>query len=234
MKPQTDPPAVAGKPHLKPCLAPVFDGPVGVSRVASARSTERVLGRRRPELPEGVAAWYEDYRSTVYRYVRFRVASRETAEDLTSDVFVKALRSFERYDASLASPSTWLLRIARNTVLDHFRALRRRGSLHVSLDRAHDLAADGPSQEERMMREERVQSLLNASGTLRPADQEILSLRYGAGLQNQEIAESLGVTTNTVAVRVHRALQRLRSAVESADGTMGVGLRNEPSEEGGR
>lgn len=168
-------------------------------------------------LPQDFSAWYDDHRSTVYRYVRFRVATRETAEDVTSEVFLKALRSLDRYDPSRAAPRTWLLRIARNAVTDHLRSLRRKGSLHVSLDRVPDLVADIPSQEERVMREERVQKLLNGSQRLRPADQEILSLRYGAGLDNGEIADALGISHNAVAVRLHRALKRLREAVRTMD-----------------
>lgn len=178
--------------------------------------------RARPGLglPDAFEDWYDQHRSTVYRYVRFRVATREVAEDVTSEVFLKALRSFERYDPSRASPRTWLLRIARNAVTDHLRSLRRRGSLHVSLDRVPDLVSDTPSQEERVLRQERIQALLNANQTLRPADQEILSLRYGAGLSNSEIADSLGISHNAVAVRVHRALKRLKTAVE-AEGAEG-------------
>lgn len=168
-------------------------------------------------LPHDFEAWFHDHRSVVYRYVRFRVATREAAEDVTSEVFMKALRSLDRYDANLASPRTWLLRIARNAVTDHLRALRRRGSLHVSLDRVPDLVADIPSQDERVLRQERIQKLLNGNQTLRRADQEILSLRYGAGLGNSEIAESLGISNNAVAVRLHRALKRLKAAVETLD-----------------
>jgi RNA polymerase sigma-70 factor (ECF subfamily) len=170
-----------------------------------------------PDFPGAFEDWYDQHRSTVYRYVRFRVATREVAEDVTSEVFLKALRSFERYDPSRASPRTWLLRIARNAVTDHLRSLRRRGSLHVSLDRVPDLVSDTPSQEERVLRQERIQTLLNANQTLRPADQEILSLRYGAGLSNGEIAESLNISHNAVAVRVHRALRRLKTAVEAEE-----------------
>ena len=57
--------------------------------------------------------------------------------------------------------------------------------------------------------------MLNCNRTLRAADQEILSLRYGAGLDNGEIAESLGITPNAVAVRLHRALKRLKEAVDA-------------------
>src|SRR5688500_14901753 len=165
-------------------------------------------------LPSTFESWYHEHRASVYRYIRFRVATREAAEDVTSEVFMKALRSFERYDASLAAPRTWLLRIARNAVTDHLRALKRRGSLHVTLDRVPDLVADIPSQEERVLRQERIQALLNGNQTLRAADQEMLALRYGAGLDNAEIAESLGISPNAVAVRLHRALKRLKQAVE--------------------
>jgi RNA polymerase sigma-70 factor (ECF subfamily) len=151
------------------------------------------------------------------------VATREVAEDVTSEVFMKALRSIHRYDPQIASPKTWLLRIARNAVTDHLRALRRRGSLHVSLDRVPDLVADVESQEERVVRDERIQRLLNASRTLRKADQEILSLRYGSGLDNSEIAEHLGVSNNAVAVRLHRALKRLKDVVDSGAHEMNTG-----------
>ena len=179
---------------------------------ASGRRDARKEGR---ELPHGFETWYHEHRPTVYRYVRYRLSSRATAEDVTSEVFLKALRSIERYDPSIASPRTWLLRIARNAVTDHLRSLKRKGSLHVSLDRVPDLVSDLPSQEERLLREERLQKLLNANQTLREADQEILSLRYGGGLSNSEIAETLGISNNAVAVRIHRALKRLEEAVRT-------------------
>ena len=167
----------------------------------------------RSALPPDFAAWYSDHRTAVFRYVRFRVATRETAEDVTSEVFMKALRSLHRYDANRASPRTWLLRIARNAVTDHLRSLKRHGSLHVSLDRVPDLVAQVPSQEERVLKEERLQVLLNGTRTLREAEQEILSLKYGVGLDNKEIATSLDISPNAVAVRLHRALKRLKDAV---------------------
>ena len=64
-----------------------------------------------------------------------------------------------------------------------------------------------------LIREERLNRILNASQTLKPGDQELISLRYGAGLGNQEIAETMQISSNAVAVRLHRALGRLREAV---------------------
>ena len=170
--------------------------------------------RANPELPPDFAQWFRDYQPTVYRYVRFRLANREAAEDVTSQVFMKALRALDRYDPDRAAPKTWLLRIAKNAVTDHLRFLKRRSSLHVSLDRVPDLVADVPTQEERVLREERIEVLLNASRELRPADQEILSLRYGGGLGNLEIADALKISGNAVAVRLHRALARLKAVVD--------------------
>ena len=72
-----------------------------------------------------------------------------------------------------------------------------------------------------MLRAEQVQMLLNAVATLRTADREVLSLRYGAGLENLEIAETLKISANAVAVRVHRALARLKAAVADMTGAEG-------------
>ena len=197
------------------------------------RTQEQVLGNepptarvgvsepRVPQLPPDFAQWHRDHRTAVYRYVRFRVATRETAEDVTSEVFLKALRSLKRYDSNRAAPRTWLLRIARNAVTDHLRSLRRRGSLHVSLDRVPDLVAQVPSQEERVLKEERIQHLLNGTKLLRQVDQEILSLRYGSGLSNNEMADALGVSPNAVAVRLHRALKRLKTVIDRSSATDG-------------
>ena len=198
--------------------APDSEGPaLGTSTPPGTEARPEVAGARPGPVPGTFEGWYHEHRTSVYRYVRFRVATREAAEDVTSEVFMKALRSFERYDPRLAAPRTWLLRIARNAVTDHLRALRRRGSLHVTLDRVPDLVADVPDQEERVLRQERIQALLNGNQTLSRADQEILSLRYGAGLGNAEIAETLGISHNAVAVRVHRALKRLKQAVETLE-----------------
>jgi RNA polymerase sigma factor (sigma-70 family) len=187
-----------------------------IEQETARKGTVRREPRPEAPLPREFEAWYTEHKSSVFRYVRFRVATREAAEDVTSVVFMKALRSFDRYDSSRSSPKTWLLRIARNAVTDHLRSLRRRGSLHVSLDRIPDLVADIPSHDERVIKQERIQRLLNGTRVLRKADQEILSLRYGAGLDNTEIAEHLNISNNAVAVRLHRALKRLKASVESS------------------
>ena len=201
--------------HAIPPAAPVQTAPAAESAQPGPPSPARPASPR-PELPPDFDAWFREHREAVYKYVRFRVSSRDIAEDVTSEVFVKALRSLRSYDPSKSAPRTWLLRIARNAVTDHLRLLGRRGSRHVSIDHAPDLVSDAPSQEERMLREEEVRTLLGAVATLRSADQEVLSLRYGAEMENREIAQTLGITSNAVAVRLHRALHRLRKAMPAS------------------
>ena len=75
-------------------------------------------------LPETL---YRDYREKVDRYVKSRVADRQDAEDLVEDVFVKACARLGQYDPDRAAPGTWLYAIARNAVVDYFRARGARG-----------------------------------------------------------------------------------------------------------
>jgi RNA polymerase sigma-70 factor (ECF subfamily) len=70
--------------------------------------------------------WYEAHGASVYGYLRFHLATADQAEDLTSEVFLRALRAADRFDPSRGSPRNWLLRIARNTLRDHLRRERRR------------------------------------------------------------------------------------------------------------
>jgi RNA polymerase sigma-70 factor (ECF subfamily) len=158
--------------------------------------------------------WYERYGRAVYSYVRFHLPSADAAEDVTADTFLKAFRAADRYDPARASARTWLLRIARNTLRDHLR--RQRVRRHVPLAAMRDLAADAPSAEERLLWEEEVARLLEAVACLRPADREILSLRYGSGLDTPAMAELLGLREPAVRTRLWRALSRLRSALKGA------------------
>ena len=80
-------------------------------------------------LRDDFGTWFREHQSAVFRCIRFRVATREAAEDVTSDVFMKALRSFDRYDSSRASPRTWLrvrVRLRLRGVLRLRLLLRRR------------------------------------------------------------------------------------------------------------
>jgi RNA polymerase sigma-70 factor (ECF subfamily) len=168
-----------------------------------------------PDTTPGTAcrAWYEAHGRAVYGYLRFHLSSADEAEDLTADVFLRAVRAEQRFDSARASARTWLLRIARNALLDHVRRERRRQQ--VPFGALRDLQSDAPSPEERVLWEEEVGRLLSAVARLGARDREIIGLRYGSGLDTHEVAEILGVAKAAARTRLWRALARLREELGS-------------------
>jgi RNA polymerase sigma-70 factor (ECF subfamily) len=156
--------------------------------------------------------WYETYGKAVYSYLRFHLPSADIAEDVTADTFLKVFRSADRFDETRGQPRTWIFRIAQNTLRDHQR--RSKVRRHVSLTSMRDLAAEGPSPEERLLWEEQVARLLVAVTGLSEADREIISLRYGSGLDSAAVAEVLGIRESAGRTRLWRALARLRVELE--------------------
>ena len=85
---------------------------------------------------------YSEYRSKVSGYIFSRVKNRADAEDLVSDVFVKIVENFDKYDSEKASYSTWVFTITRNTVISYFRQAREfdditEMSLRIPIQRRH-------------------------------------------------------------------------------------------------
>ena len=161
---------------------------------------------------ERARAWYEAHGQAVYSYVRFHLPSAEAAEDVTADTFLKVFRAADQYDAARGEARTWIFRIARNTLRDHLR--RGRVRRHVPITAMWDLASDAPSPEERLLWEEQVSRLLAGVAGLGPSDRELISLRYGSGLDTASVAELLGIREPAARTRLWRALARLRRLLE--------------------
>jgi RNA polymerase sigma-70 factor, ECF subfamily len=155
--------------------------------------------------------WYEAYGDPLYSYLRFHLASPDLAEDLTSEVFLRAFRSFDRFDASAGSPRAWLFRIAQNALRDHLRQSKRRQT--VPMTAMWDLESPAPSPEERLLWEEEVAGLLSAVNELSGKDREVISLCYGSELSIADASEILGLTDTATRTRLWRALRRLRKIV---------------------
>jgi RNA polymerase sigma-70 factor (ECF subfamily) len=153
-------------------------------------------------------AWYLAYGKAIYGYLRFHLSAADQAEDLTADVFLRALRWFDRFDPRRGSPRAWLFRIAQNALRDHQRQARRRQVVPLAAFR--DLRCDAPSPEERLLWEEEVARVLAAVADLSPKDREIIGLCYGADLSVTEAADILGLGDTAARTRLWRALGRLR------------------------
>ena len=157
--------------------------------------------------------WFEAHGSSVYGYLRFHLASADEAEDLTSEVFLRAVRAADRFDPARGSSKHWLLRLARNALRDHLRRERRRRSAPAAA--MYDLRCDAPSPDERLLWEEQVARLLGAVSALGRDDRELIGLRYGSGLDTAEAAAILGVSQPVLRTRLWRALGRLRKSLET-------------------
>jgi RNA polymerase sigma-70 factor, ECF subfamily len=166
-------------------------------------------------LPGLAQDWYETYGQAVYSYVRFHLPSADAAEDVTADTFLKVFRAAQRYDAAKGQPRTWIFRIAQNTLRDYLRRARVRR--HVPLGNMRDLVSDAPSPEERLLWEEQVARLLDAVSELGESDREVISLRYGSGMDTTAVAEVLGLREPAVRTRLWRALSRLRRVMQETE-----------------
>jgi RNA polymerase sigma-70 factor (ECF subfamily) len=135
----------------------------------------------------------------VYAYVAYRLGDGPDADDVTADVFERALRYRASYDPAKGEPIAWLIGIARRSIQD-----RSRHDDPLALD---DATAPGDLETEAVGRIDMVAAIQR----LALRDRELIALRYGADLPARQIAEILGLSTNAVEVALHRALARLRS-----------------------
>lgn len=139
----------------------------------------------------------------VYAYVAYRLGDGPDAEDVTNEVFERALRYRHTYDRSKGEPIAWLLGIASRCTS---AALAARAQAPPQLDPA----SDGNFEDDSLRR----LTLGAAVAQLPDRDQELIALRYGADLTAAQIARIVGTKTNAVEVALHRALDRLRAIVE--------------------
>lgn len=169
-------------------------------------------GMRRPDPsvagPQDIALVYDRFFPRVYNYVRYRVGDRQTADDLTAEVFMRVLAKLDRYQPARGPFDAWLFAVARNAVNDHFRSLRWRSWL--SLDLLGERPGREPSVEEALIDDEGRRRLSAALGRLEGRERDLLALKFAAGLTNRAIAAMAGLGESNVGVIVHRAVKKLQ------------------------
>ncbi len=148
----------------------------------------------------------------VTRYIAVRIGNSAEAEDLASEVFVRALRSVDTYKETGAPLEAWVFRIAHNIVVDHLRKKGRRpGS--IPLDDAPPVRfLEDPT--ERAEQDEELGELKRAMEQLSEGQRQVLALRYGAGLSSEEAAQALGKKPGAVREMQSAAVKKLRSIMQ--------------------
>lgn len=153
-----------------------------------------------PDLEEVFARFVDP----VYRFLYRRVGNRQDAEDLTSEVFLKAARQLDSSRAE-ASVAQWLYTVARTVLADHWRRYYRSGSI-LPLDEAR--AGDIPEEEAPVESSGSVELLEKVLSLLPERYRQVLELRFLRGYSIQETAHELGVTPENAKVLQHRALAK--------------------------
>lgn len=156
---------------------------------------------------------YEATVEKVYNYVYYRTGrSRDLAEDLTSEIFMKSLERFDSYDAK-SSFNAWIFTIARNHLIDRYRTHRESVSIDALANSlpspSHDLAGEIDDRTN-------VERVLAAIATMPESQREILVLKFVSELDNTEIGRILEKNPGAVRVALHRALRSLRDLLASS------------------
>jgi len=154
---------------------------------------------------EAFGVLYDRYIGKIYRFVFYKTFVKEVAEDITSDVFHKALQKINLYDEDKGVFSAWIYRIARNNVIDYYRS--QKGD--VSLDDVFDVGFDErtPESLDAIAALDKVQDYLQ---TLSSKQREIVTLRVWEDLSYREIAEIVGGTEDGVKMSFSRSIRELR------------------------
>lgn len=175
---------------------------------------EALLARAKAD-PRGVVEVYDRYADRLYAYFLRRCGHRELAEDLTSKVFVQFLKALPTLEWRGLPLEAWLFRTASNALIDHWRKQGQVFEQHPESDGDEPEQWDPPSdlpapdhEAELAIESEKLRELLRQ---LSPRDQEVLDLRFFAGLEPMEMADMLHVSPNHASVLVYRALGRLRA-----------------------
>lgn len=156
---------------------------------------------------------FDIFADRIFKFLHFRLGSdRETAQDLTSETFLQAFRSVNRYKPSpKAKFSTWLFSIAHHILLDHFRkASKTRGQVDISAvsDSLADRSLSELAKADQAIRFQAVSQYLQQ---LPPDIAEVLTLKFIEEMEYIEIAQITGKNPNHIRVLVHRGLKALRN-----------------------
>jgi len=154
---------------------------------------------------EAFAQLYNAYLERVYRYVYFHVSDDQTAEDIASQVFLKAWENLDRYRVGSSPFLAWLYTIARNQVIDYYRTSKE----SASIDEVVSLPSTEKAVYEQVESRFDLQAMRGALQFLTEEQQEVLILRFIAGLETHEIACEMNKAEGAIRALQMRALQTL-------------------------
>jgi len=188
-----------------------IESPVNKEKLEALRIA-RLVSRAQDGETEAFGVLYEEHEGRVFRYVFARTGQVEQAEDLTQEVFVRAFHGIRSYRDRGMPFSSWLLRIAHNLVIDHYRWVTK----HRSVELADVQLASDEDPVAEVEKKAEIRRILEAVPNLTPGQREVISLRFGAGLHLAEAAAVMGKSIGAVKMLQHQAVTRLKRILETS------------------
>jgi RNA polymerase sigma-70 factor (ECF subfamily) len=157
---------------------------------------------------------YDQYIDKIYRFIYLKVNSQETAEDITSKVFLKGWEAFQSPREGIKNPGAFLYQIARNAVVDHYRDKGR--AKVVSADASPQIADPGESAQDKAILSADISIIKKSIKKLKKEHQDIIIWHYIEDMPIANIAGLLGKPAGTVRVMLHRGLKDLKDIIKEA------------------
>lgn len=162
--------------------------------------------------PEAFTDLYNHYFPKIYAYIMRRTGHQETAEDLTSQVFLKAFDKLPKFTLTAAPFGAWLFRIASNTLTDYYRkSSRKKEFASEQLPEQPDESLDTA---ELVMTKQAKEQVLSLISELPEKDRQLIEYRFLAELGVKEISTMLELSPNVVSVRIYRAVKKLHTIAQ--------------------
>ena len=175
---------------------------------------QSLVRRAQQQDKEAFAELYEAYFDKIYRYIVLKIGDRTEAEDMTQQVFLKALKSLPSYKWKDVPFSAWLYRIAHNQMVDHFRKSSRQQSCELTEEITPDDPDDNPQHQTELKVD--IQNLVKAVRQLTKAQQEVIALRFSSDLPVAEVARLMGRSEGAIKALQHSAVVALRKIMVMA------------------
>lgn len=157
---------------------------------------------------------YQLHLSRIFRYLYYRTGHRQTAEDLTEQVFLKAWQAMPRYKSSGTPFVAWLFRIAHNLAVDHHRNKRET----LALDELLEIEDKSPTAQQLLERREEASKLSAALAQLSRLEQSVIALRFVERLDHRTVATIIQKSETATRSIQSRALARLAQLLGSESG----------------
>ncbi|UII54683.1 RNA polymerase sigma factor SigX [Cytobacillus spongiae] len=168
---------------------------------------------------------YSKYHQDVFQFLFYMVKNREQAEDLVQEVYIRVLKSYERFEGK-SSEKTWLFSIARNVAIDFFRKQKSwKNRILEKFDwSTQQVQDDHPIPEEIAVQNEEIQSIYDCLDKCTLDQKMVIIMRYLQELSITETAEALNWTESKVKTTQHRALKVLKKEMEEKWGKEGTNV----------